>query len=187
MCKHLFYRTLCILIVALFVLVGCNNETVDVADVVVTTPIEVTDELLSSISVILPDNILRKTISGIQHDFILDDRQIGGIVIVDIPAEMLESPRENTSNIAQLLGQQLMPATDLDEIKYQYAGGNSYAYMEIATGKTRSRYIHYLFRGNTACYDVWFDLDAVKQKTINEILASVSAEDITDELNENVF
>ena len=180
--------TINILIILLFlVCTGCGKGEASSPLVIATSPLEVSADLLTNMSITLPKEISRKPVSDIQHDFIKNEQQVGGIVIVDIPAEMLDSPRENTIQITELLGQQLMPDTDLDEIKYQYAGGNSYAYMEIATGKTRSRYIHYLFRGNTACYDVWFDLDAVKQKTINEILASVSAEDITDELNENVF
>lgn len=164
---------------------GCGKEEAAPRYVMATSPLEGNADLLANVSITLPEAIRRESVSDSQHDFILEDKQIGGIVIVDIPAEMLDAPRENTLQIAQLLGQQLMPTTE--EAKYQYAGGNDYAYMELATGKTKARFLHYLFRGNAACYDVWFDLEAVKQKTINGILASVSAEDIRSEWNENVF
>lgn len=180
--------TINILIILLFlVCTGCGKGEASSPSVIATSPLEVSADLLANMSITLPKEISRKPVSDIQHDFIKNDQQVGGIVIVDIPAEMLGSPRENTIQITELLGQQLMSSVDLEEIKYQHAGGNDYAYMEIATGKDAVQYTHYLFRGKSACYDVWFDMKEIKQKTVNEILATISAEDIPDELNENIF
>ena len=90
--------------------------------------------------------------------------------------------------IASVLGEQLMPHENPDEIEFICAGGNKCAYMEIYTGGgERIRYCHYLFRGETNNYDVWFDYSLVNDKIITEILATVSAEDITDELNKSAF
>lgn len=177
----------CIMVMSLLLLTGCGQEDTTTVSVNATLPIEVDSEALSNVSVDLPEEITRETISDIQHDFIKDGKQVGGIVIVDISDEMLESPRENTINLVALLGEQLMPAIAPEDIKFQYAGGNNYAFMEIATGKNGTQFIHYIFRGTDYCYDVWFDAKEVKKRTIDEILESVHSEDITRELNENIF
>lgn len=174
-------------VVSLLLLAGCGTDDADVITITATTPIEVDEELLRNVSVSLPEGMTRETVSNIQHDFIQDGKQVGGIVIVDISNEMLDSPRNYTSEIAELLGHQLMPTVSPEDIAFKHAGGNEYAYMEISTGKKSPRFTHYIFRGSEVCYDVWFDLKEVKQKSINEILPSIAAEDITPEQNKSVF
>lgn len=178
---------LCYLLMLL--LLGCGNENTAKILVNATTPIEVEDNALNDVSVTLPEEMSRLPKSEIQHDFIKDGNQVGGIVIVDVSDEMLNSPRgENMLKIAGVLGEQLMPHENPDEIEFICAGGNKCAYMEIYTGGgERIRYCHYLFRGETNNYDVWFDYSLVNDKIITEILATVSAEDITDELNKSAF
>lgn len=177
----------CISVVLLLLLAGCGTEDTDVITINATTPIEVVAEVLNNVSVTLPEGMTRETVSDIQHDFIQDGKQVGGIVIVDISDELLDSPRDHTSEIAEILGQQLTPTVSLEDIAFQHAGGNNYAYLEITTGKQSPHFTHYIFRGSEVCYDVWFDVKEVKQKSINDILASITAEDITPERNESVF
>ena len=177
----------CCLLILL--LLGCSKEKTAKTSVNATTPIEVEDHALNDISVTLPEGMGRMPKSEIQHDFIKAGNQVGGIVIVDISDEILNSPYgENMLKIASMLGEQLMPHDKPDQIELICIGGNKYAYMEIFTGAGEQiRYCHYLFRGERNDYDVWFDYSLVNDETITEILSTISADDITSELNKSVM
>lgn len=168
-------------------LFGCDKDEAVSNYVYATFPIEADAEILSSISVTLPDNMTRETVSNIQHDFIQDGKQIGGIVIVDISSEVLDAPYGNMLHISDLLNQQLMSNENPDKTMFMGAGGNEYAYMEVYTGDDQIRYFHYLFRGEAHNYDVWFACDLIDADTISEIIASISADDITEELNKSIM
>lgn len=168
-------------------LAGCGKAKPDAPAVKATKPMEADATVLGSVSVTLPDGMTRQAVSNIQHDFLRDGKQVGGIVLVDISGEMLDAPYDNLLRISDLLGQQLMPQGNADDLAFMGAGGNTYAYLEFFTGGNEIRYFHYLFRGEAYNYDVWFAYDLVNEETMNGILASVSADDITPELNESVM
>lgn len=176
---------LCFLLILL--LMGCGKENAAEILVNVTTPLEVDAEALNNVSVTLPEGMSREPVSEIQHDFIQGERQVGGIVIVDISNEMLDMPYASLIQISDLLGQQLMPSEDPNNIMFLGAGGNDYAYMEVYTGGDQIRFFHYLFRGKTNNYDVWFDYELMDEETIAEIISTVSADDITSELNKSIM
>lgn len=182
--KHFF---IVLLFSAMMILFGCSKEEPVTNIVNAVTPIEADSEILNNISVSLPDNMTRETVSNIQHDFIQDGKQIGGIVIVDISSEVLDAPYGNMLHISNLLNQQLMPNENPDKTMFMGAGGNEYAYMEVYTGDDQIRYFHYLFRGEAHNYDVWFACDLIDADTISEIIASISADDITEELNKSIM
>lgn len=182
--KHIFL----VFLIACLMLFGCSKEESVTSFVNATSPIEADAETLNNISVTLPDSMTRETVSNIQHDFIQDGKQVGGIVIVDISDEMLDSPRgDNLLKITDVLGEQLMPQENPGDIEFMCAGGNDFAYLEIYTGGQQIRYCHYLFRGEENNYDVWFSYDLVDEETISEIISTVSADDITAELNKSVM
>lgn len=168
-------------------LIGCRKENLDEITVNVTTHIEATEQVLNAVSINLTKDITRHNVSEVQHDFIREGKQIGGIVIIDVPNQMLDSPYDNFLNISNLLGQQLTPNEDPSNIMFLGAGGNKHAYLEVYTGDDQIRYFHYLFRGEAYNYDVWFAYELVDEETIAEIIASVSADDITSELNKSVM
>jgi len=168
-------------------LAGCGKGGPSVPAVNATTPIEADAAVLGSVSVTLPDGMTRQAVSNIQHDFLKDGKQVGGIVLVDLSGEMLNAPYDNLLRISDLLGQQLMPQGNADDLAFLGAGGNAYAYLEFYTGGDKIRYFHYLFRGEAHNYDVWFAYDWVNEETMNGILASVCADDITLELNKSVM
>ena len=186
--KQTFFLSLLFVMVCLIALTGCGKEKDTEAVVHATASVEAAPDLLNNVSVTLPEGMTRETVSAIQHDFTQDGNQVGGIVIVDISNEMLDSPRgDNLLKITSMLGEQLMPQENPDDIEFMCAGGNDFAYMEIYTGGDQIRYCHYLFRGETNNYDVWFNYDLVNEETITEIIATVSADDITTELNNSVM
>lgn len=186
--KRNLYSAIILSIIILF-LVGCSRKDgICEIYVQVTTPIEADSEMLYNISVALPEGMTREKASDIQHDFLLNGQQVGGIVVVDISEEMLDSPRgENLLSLAKILGEQLMPQEDPNNIEYMCAGGNSYAYLELYTGGERIRYCHYLLRGEEHNYDIWFACDFVDEDTRIQILSTVSGEDITAERNQSVM
>ena len=187
--KNKLIQCLCVLQIILL-LVGCSKQDkITGISVNATTPIEVDAEALNDVSLTLPEGMTRETVSAIQHDFIQNEKQVGGIVIVDISNELLDSPRgDNPLKITGILGEQLMSQENPNEIEFICAGGNKFAYIEIFTGSGEQiHYCHYLFRGETYNYDVWFNYGLVDEETIAEIIATVSADDITTELNNSVM
>ena len=129
--NHIF---IVLLFSAMMILFGCSKEEPVTNIVNAVSPIEADAKILNNISVSLPDNMTRETVSNIQHDFIQDGKQVGGIVIVDISSEVLDAPYGNMLHISDLLNQQLMPNENPDKTMFMGAGGNEYAYMEVYTG-----------------------------------------------------
>lgn len=184
--KHFF---IVLLFSVMMILFGCSKEEPVTNIVNAVTPIEADSEILNNISVSLPDNMTRETVSNIQHDFIQDGKQIGGIVLVDISSDLLNSPREGLFEIVELLRNQLMPDVPAEEAQIISWGGNQNAYMELVTGPDEMAYFHFLFRGTNNVYDVWFDWELMAQNSdmIYEIVNSVTGKDILPENNQNPF
>lgn len=186
--KHTFLFYALLTVVFLAALPGCEEKKPTEALVQAAVRGDISSEALNAVSVILPEDMTRETVSNIQQDFIWDGKQVGGIVIVDIPDKMLDSPYEYLLQIADLLGQQLMPNAESEDISLISAGGNDFAYLEIFTGKGEHiHYVHYLFRGQSCIYDIWFSNDLTSTECRNQILSTVSAPDITPELNKSPF
>ena len=184
--KHFF---IVLLFSVMMILFGCSKEEPVTNIVNAVTPIEADSEILNNISVSLPDNMTRETVSNIQHDFIQDGKQIGGIVLVDISSDLLNSPREGLFEIVELLRNQLMPDVPAEEAQIISWGGNQNAYMELVTGPDEMAYFHFLFRGVNNVYDVWFGWELMDQNSdmIYEIVNSVTGKDILPENNQNPF
>lgn len=184
--KHLTCALLLIIMAMLFFGVWEKEE---VSRFVATVYIDSAPEILDNVIITLPESILRETVSNMQHDFLQDGKQVGGIVIVDIPNDLLDSPREGLMEIVELLRNQLMPDVPAEEAQIISWGGNQNAYMELVTGPDEMAYFHFLFRGVNNVYDVWFDWELMDQNSdmIYEIVNSVTGEDILPENNQNSF
>ena len=185
--KHFARLPLLVMAVALLLLVGCGKE--EATRFVAVSSVDALPEALDSISITLPKDMTREIVSDIQQDFVLDGQQVGGIILVDIPENLLDSPREGLFDIAELLRQQLMPDIPAEDVKVMSCGGNQNAYMELTTGPDEIVYFHYLFRGINNTYDVWFNWNLLDQDSdlIYETISSVTGEDILPENNENPF
>lgn len=182
------YFTVCAIVVAVLILLtGCRNE--QVPHFTAEASITVDPGTLERIRITLPEEISRESISDIQDDFVLNDQQVGGIVLVDIPKELLDSPMKGLFEITELLRQQLMPDIPAKEVEVVSWGGSQNAYMELAVGPDDITYFHYLFRGTNNTYDVWFNWKLLNQDSdiIYEIVNSVAGEDILQENNQNPF
>ena len=184
--KHLTCALLLIIMAMLFFGVWEKEE---VSRFVATVYIDSAPEILDNVIITLPESILRETVSNMQHDFLQDGKQVGGIVIVDIPNDLLDSPREGLLEIVELLRNQLMPDVPAEEAQIISWGGNQNAYMELVTGPDEMAYFHFLFRGVNNVYDVWFGWELMDQNSdmIYEIVNSVTGEDILPEKNQNPF
>ncbi len=185
--KKFFVHIVLLVTVAGLLLTGCRKE--ENTQFTAAVSIDVSPEVLDNISITLPENMIRETVSDIQHDFIQDGVQVGGIVVVDIPKKLLDSPREGKFEIAELLRTQIMPDISAEEAELTSWGGDQNAYMELITGPDELTYFHYLFRGVNNTYDVWFNGESIDQDTemIEEIVNSVTGEDILPENNQSPF
>lgn len=186
--RKLFVRLpLLVVAAALLLLVGCGKE--EVTQFVATASINAAPEALNSVNITLPENMPREVVSDIQHDFTLDGHQVGGIILVDIPKDLMDSPVKGLIDIVELLRQQLMPNVPEEEAEIICFGGSENAYMELVTGPDEQAYYHFLFRGVNNTYDVWFNWEALEQDSemIYEIVNSVTGEDILPENNQNPF
>lgn len=173
----------------LLLLPGCQNTEAGQPALHAVVSIEADPNALQNVCADLPEGMTRETVSTVQHDFIQDGKQVGGIVILDIPKDLLDAPRLGALGIAECIRQQLMqdiPAEDAEILSW---GGCPNAYMELAMGPEKIDSFHYLFRGTAYTYDVWFDWDLLEQDsdTIYEIVQSVTGEDILPENNQNPF
>lgn len=185
--KFFVHIVLLVIVAGLLLLTGCRKE--ENTQFIAAASIDVSPEVLDNIRITLPENMIRETVSDIQHDFIQDGVQVGGIVVVDIPKELLDSPREGKFEIAELLRTQIMPDISAEEAELTSWGGDQNAYMELITGPDEMTYFHYLFRGVNNTYDVWFNGESMDQDTemIEEIVNSVTGEDILPENNQSPF
>lgn len=185
--KLFTYLLLLVMVMALLLFFGLKKE--EITRFVAVASVDASPRVLDCVRITLPESMLRETVSNIQHDFIQDGKQAGGIVIVDIPNDLLDSPREGLFEIVELLRNQLMPDVPAEEAQIISWGGNQNAYMELITGPDEMAYFHFLFRGVNNVYDVWFDWELVEQNSdmIYEIVNSVTGEDILPENNQNPF
>lgn len=176
-----------VLVAAVLLLAGCGKE--EVPQLTAVASVTVPSETLENVHITLPEDMSRKKISDIQDDFILNGQQVGGIVLVDVPKELLDSPRKGVFEIAERIRLQLMPDVPAKEADLISWGGCPNAYMELGIGPEEIHYFHYIFRGTAYTYDVWFNWNLLGKDsdTIYEIVKSVSGEDILPENNQNPF
>lgn len=187
--NHSFLLFLLFTAAILIVLPGCGKGEATQTVFRAAVSVDAAPNVLSNVSVALPEGMTRETVSTVQQDFVLDGQQVGGIILVDIPENLLDSPREGLFDIAELLRQQLMPDIPAEDVKVMSCGGNQNAYMELTTGPDEIVYFHYLFRGINNTYDVWFNWNLLDQDSdlIYETISSVTGEDILPENSENPF
>lgn len=183
-----FARLLLMMAAALILLVGCGKQE-EVPRFVASASVDAAPEVLDSIDITLPEGMSREVVSDIQHDFILNGQQAGGIILLDVPQGLLDAPLEGLFDIVELLRQQLMPDVPPEEAGIVSFGGNQNAFMELGTGPDEIAYCHYLFRGENYTYDVWFNAELMEQdmEQMAQIVASVTGADILPENNQNQF
>ena len=161
--------------------------------VIANGQIEAGAEVLSGVTATMPEGMTRQTVSNLQHDFIKDGMQVGGILLVDIPYEMLEAAAksyEGTEELAGYLANQVM--TDADPNKITFSGGGKsrlydcYIFLTYYDFSTNYAYTHYIYVGESYCYDVWFD-DVWHPDGGDLINSTISSPDIKPELNDVDF
>lgn len=187
--RQFFARLLPLTMVAALILLGgCENKE-EAPRFVASASIDASPEVLNDIDITLPDGMSREIVSDIQHDFILDGKQVGGIILLAVPEDLLDAPLERLFDIVELLRQQLMPDVPPEEVGIVSFGGAKNAYMELDTGPDEIAYNHFLFRGVDYTYDVWFNVELMEQdnERISKIVSSITAEDILPENNQNQF
>lgn len=158
--------------------------------------IEADPSVLDSVTMTLPEGVTRRRVSDRQLDFVKNGTQVGGIMLVDIPKDMLEQAAQSMENfdaLADHLGKQVMP--DIYPSEAHLSGGgkikdtNYYLAVMIETemrGSLCTQYLHRIYVGEQYCYDFWID-EAFWGDSGFGITGSLSADDIQPEQNEVEF
>lgn len=158
--------------------------------IIATTDIEAGEDVLDNVSATLPDGVTRQTVSNIQHDFIKNGKQVGGILLLDIPGDILEKAAktyEGAEELADYIANQIM--SDAYPAKISFEGGgkpdsfDGYIFLTFYDQNTTYTYPHYLYVGESYCYDLWFD-DYYFSDSGATIINTLVCEDIKPELNE---
>lgn len=158
--------------------------------VMANSQIQAEDDVLDNVTMSMPENMSREKVSNLQHDFVKDGMQVGGILLVDIPNDLLEAAvesYEDTEELADYLAKQVM--SDAYPSKITFSGGgesNNYDfYIRLSYYNPdilSRRYIHHIYVGESYCYDVW--IDATWHPDVGGlILSTLSSPDIKPELN----
>ena len=154
--------------------------------------IEADPKIWDSMTMDLPEGCTRRQASDSQIDFVMDGVQAGGILLVDLPGDLLDQAaesREGHTALADYLAKQVMP--DVYPSRAHLNGGGKpwkevYTTVFVETNTEngiRTQYLHRIYLGEQYCYDFWID-EGLWNDTGYTISKSLSSEDIKLELND---
>lgn len=123
--------------------------------------IEAEPEVLDGIPLQCPDGVTLVKVSDRQYDVVRKGHQVGGILLVDLPQDLLEQAKESPENflvLGEALRSQVMPDADPDSLHIS-GGGHSEDYRKwgYLAVNYEGRIVHHIYRGETYCYDLWID------------------------------
>lgn len=157
--------------------------------------IEADPKIWDSMTMDLPEGCTRRQASDRQIDFVMDGVQAGGILLVELPGDLLDQAaesREGHTALADYLAKQVMP--DVYPSRAHLNGGGKpwkevYATVVVETNTEngiRTQYLHRIYLGEQYCYDFWID-EGLWNDTGYTISKSLASEDIKPELNDVEF
>lgn len=125
--------------------------------------IDAAPEVLDCLEMTLPEGVSRVSVSECQLDFVKDGRQVGGILLVDIPEEMIHDAaqsEEGFQEMAAYLAEQVMPDVYPERARLNGGGAGikgEYARVFIEANDKSTQYKHCIYLGEQYCYDFWTD------------------------------
>ncbi len=125
--------------------------------------IDAAPEVLDCLEMTLPEGVSRVSVSECQLDFVKDGRQVGGILLVDIPEEMINEAaqsEEGFQEMAAYLAEQVMPDVYPERARLNGGGAGikgEYARVFIEANDKSTQYKHCIYLGEQYCYDFWTD------------------------------
>lgn len=162
------------------------------AHIRIESHIEASPEVLDSLEMTLPEGVSRFSVSECQLDFVKNGRQVGGILLVDIPEEMINEAaqsEEGFQEMAAYLAEQVMPDV-YPEMTHLNGGGagikGEYARVFIEANDKSTQYKHCIYLGEQYCYDFWTDQSWWSDSGYG-IQDSLSSNDIQQERNHVEF
>lgn len=154
--------------------------------------IDAAPEILDCLEMTLPEGVSRVSVSECQLDFVKNGRQVGGILLVDIPEEMINEAaqsEEGFQEMAAYLAEQVMPDI-YPEMTHLNGGGagikGEYARVFIEANDKSTQYKHCIYLGEQYCYDFWTDQSWWSDSGYG-IQDSLSSNDIQQERNHVEF
>ena len=154
--------------------------------------IDAAPEVLDCLEMTLPEGVSRVSVSECQLDFVKGGRQVGGILLVDIPEEMINEAaqsEEGFQEMAAYLAEQVMP--DIYPEMARLNGGGAgikgeYARVFVEANDKSTQYKHCIYLGEQYCYDFWTDQSWWSDSGYG-IQDSLSSNDIQQERNHVEF
>lgn len=175
------YLLITLLLLSIF-LTGCHKDDVAVVTEVVpaattettaVTEIELTG-LLDEFALILTPNITRERVSDTRENLLRDGEVIGGIVVLDIDEETASDYNSLVEYVQATVVEGIAP----EEYNASMGGGSKYAFWEFDCSTRDREFDHYIYKGNSAFYDVWFENIMLNTWEKQIMTASVRSEDI---------
>lgn len=138
--------------------------------------------LLENFQMVLPDELTREHVSDTQDAFTKGGKHIGGVVLLNINAEYFDEYYKYTETIDRML-MDVMKTIDSSSLEWISSSSSLYALSELHIGSAGKDYVHYLIRGYSSCYDVWFDRKQLDYSAEESIMQSIQSSDISADLN----
>lgn len=154
--------------------------------------LEAGSEALDSIPLELPEELTLEKVSNCQYDFVLDGRQVAGLLLLDLPEELLENAGKSPDEFlvfADYLGRQVMPDAYPETV--HVSGGGRVLNSDLNGAYIMVNYegfwTHKIYRGETYCYDFWMDRGYAPYDPSVILESIAAAEDIRPERNNVEF
>lgn len=180
--KFISGHLLIVLVLFSVLLAGCQKE--EVAVVTETVPVTTTETtaaaktdpsgLLDELSLTLSPNVTRDRISDSRENLVRDGEIVGGIVVMDLD----EGSVLNTEKLVEYLETNIVEGLTPADYDYYMGGSSWYALIEMECGNQYRWFTHYIYQGNSAFYDLWFEDTLVNGGEVQLAIASLQSEDI---------
>ena len=123
--------------------------------------IEAGPEVLGGIPLQYPEGVTLVKVSDWQYDVVRKEHQAGGLLLVDLPQDLLEQAKETTADflvLGEALRSQVMPDADPNSLHIS-GGGHTEDYKKwgYLGVNYEGRISHHIYRGEAYCYDLWID------------------------------
>lgn len=130
--------------------------------------------LLDRLTVDLTANITRQKVSDTRDEFVRNGQVIGGIVVTDLGSDTVNDMDKLVNYLETHIIEGLSPA-DYD---YYMSTSGPNVLIGVECGTLDRYFTHYIYEGNSAYYDLWFEDPLSNTGEVQQAVASVQSDDI---------
>lgn len=130
--------------------------------------------LLEQLNVDLAANITRQKVSDTRDEFVRNGQVIGGIVVTDLDSDTVN----DTDKLLNYLETHIVEGLSPDDYDYYMSTSGPNVLIGVECGTLDRYFTHYIYKGNAAFYDLWFEDPLSNTGEVQQIIASVQSDDI---------